>query len=145
MLERVPVPITRALAALLRAEAKGRAPHDPLLTRNNNGEAWGFRRNDHYAKEFAAAVAAIGLDPKTVTLYALRHSGISRALLRGVPLTIVADLADTSEREIRKHYAKHIAHYADALARRALLEIEQQGSRATPAAGENTLPIARRW
>jgi hypothetical protein len=57
----------------------------------------------------------------------LRHSGITRALLRGVPLTIVADLADTSEREIRKHYAKHISHHADALARRALLDLPAEG------------------
>jgi integrase len=136
MQERVPVPVPEALAALLGEAVKGRAPHDPLLLRAS-GEPWGFRRNDHYSAGFAAAATAAGLDPKTVTLYALRHSGISRALLRGVPLTIVADLADTSEREIRKHYAKHIAHHADALARRALLQID-----AAPA--ENIVPIARR-
>jgi integrase len=136
MLERVPVPITEALAALLGEIARGRAPHDPLVTRGN-GEAWGFRRNDHYSAGFAAAASAVGLDPKTVTLYSLRHSGISRALIRGVPLTIVADLADTSEREIRRHYAKLISHHADTLPRRALLEIEQP-------ANFNVVPIARK-
>jgi integrase len=137
MQERVPVPVPEGLAALLKAEAKGRAAHDPLLTRNGNGEAWGFRRNDHYRRDFAAAVAAVGLDPKTVTPYSLRHSGISRALLRGVPLTIVADLADTSEREIRKHYARNIANVADALARRALLQLD------VPAGANVVIPIAR--
>ena len=40
MQERVPVPITAALVALLKQEAKGRASNAPLLTRSN-GEAWG--------------------------------------------------------------------------------------------------------
>jgi len=33
-------------------------------------------------------------------------------------------LTDTSEREIRRHYAKLIAHHADEIARRGLLQIE---------------------
>jgi hypothetical protein len=59
-------------------------------------------------------------------------------LLRGVPVTVVADMADTSEREIRKHYAKLISHHADALARKALPEIE-------PSPSDNVvkLPAAR--
>jgi integrase len=135
MRERVPVPITTALASLLAGTAKRRAAQESLLLRSS-GEPWGYRRNDHYSAGFAAAAIATGLDPQKVTLYALRHSGITRALMRGVPLTIVADLADTSEREIRKHYAKHIAYHADALARRALLEL-------APSAESIVVPIAR--
>jgi len=137
MQERVPVPITAALVALLKQEAKGRASNAPLLTRSN-GEAWGYRRNDRYRGDFAVVVAACGLDPKTVTLYALRHSCISRSLLRGVPVTVVADLTDTSEREIRKHYAKLISHHADEIARRALLDVSQ------PAGNVVALPPGRR-
>jgi integrase len=134
MRERVPVPITAPLSALLGEAAKGgREPHESLLLRAG-GEPWGLWRSDQYRRGFGAVAAAAGLDPKTVTLYALRHSGISRALLRGVPMTIVADLADTSEREIRKHYAKHIAYHADALARKALLEIGPS----------NVVPLARK-
>jgi integrase len=134
MRERVPVPITGSLAALLGEGARGRALHEPLLLRSA-GTPWGFRRSDQYRADFAAVAAAAGLDPKEVTLYSLRHSGISRALIRGVPLTIVADLADTSEREIRRHYAKTISHHADSLARRALLE--------SPAS-TNVVPLTRR-
>jgi integrase len=137
MQERVPVPVTAALAAPFGEAAKG----DGRRTKAcccASGEPWGARAHDHYGDLFAAAVTAAGLDPQTVTLYALRHSGISRALIRGIPLTITADLADTSEREIRKHYAKLISHHADSLARRALLEIEP------PAAGSNVVPITRK-
>ena len=123
MVERVPVPITPALAALLAQEAKGRPAHAPLLTRRN-GQPWGYRRSDLYRDDFRAVVEAIGLDPDEVTPYALRHSMIARSLLRGVPVSVVADLTDTSEREIRRHYTKLIAHHADEIARRGLLQIE---------------------
>jgi len=128
MRERVPVPITTGLVALLKREAKGRTGDAPLLLRSN-GEPWGYLRSDQYRRDFAAVVEAAGLDPRAVTLYALRHSHISRSLLRGVPVTVVADLTDTSEREIRKHYAKLISHHADEIARRALLDTS------TPLAG----------
>ena len=111
---------------MLKVEVKGRPSGAPLLLRAN-GEPWGYRRSDHYRGDFAAVVAAAGLDPKAVTLCALRHSAISRSLLRGVPVTLVADLCDTSEREIRKHYAKLIAHHGDEIARRALLDVLPPG------------------
>jgi len=123
MVERVPVPISHALTTLLAQEAKERPAHARLLTRSN-GEPWGYRRSDLYRDDFRAVVEAVGLDPDEVTPYALRHSAISRSLLRGVPVTLVADLTDTSEREIRKHYAKLIAHHADEIARKGLLQIE---------------------
>jgi integrase len=125
MQERVPVPITRELAAKLRQAI--RDPHGKLLTRANGAE-WGFRRSDLYRLDFAEVVTAAGLDAATVTLYALRHSMISRSLLRGVPITVVADMTDTSEREIRKHYAKLIAHHADGIARAALLDLSSEPS-----------------
>jgi integrase len=136
MAERVPVPITPALAMALKQQAKDRPSNAPLLTRAD-GSGWGYRRNDHYRKDFREVVAAVGLDPDEVTPYALRHSAISRALLRGVPVTVVADLTDTSEREIRKHYAKLIAHHADEIARKGLLEIE-------PPTADNVVPLAKR-
>src|SRR5262249_3985894 len=123
MAERVPVPISGALTALLSQEAKGRSPHARLLTRAD-GSPWGYRRSDQYRRDFAEVVEAAGLDPDEVTAYALRHTAVSRMLLRGVPVTVVADLTDTSEREIRKHYAKLISHHADEIARKGLLQIE---------------------
>jgi integrase len=123
MVERVPVPITPELAAQLKQEAKGRPPHAPLLTRSD-GTPWGFRRNDHYRDDVRAVVTAVGLDPSMVTMYALRHSAISRMLLRGVPVTVCADLTDTSEGVIRRHYGKLISHHADEIARKGLPQIE---------------------
>ena len=135
MAEREPVPISERLTALLKVEAKGRGPHAPLLTRKN-GEPWGYRRNDQYRPDFAKVVTAVGLDA-SVTLYALRHSAISRMLLRGVPVTLVARLSDTSEAVIRRHYAKLIAHRADEIARKGLLQLE-------PPSGDTVVALPER-
>jgi integrase len=121
MAERVRVQITPELAARLKQEAKGRAGDAPLLTRST-GEPWGYRRSDQYRREFAEVVTAAGLDPK-VTAYSLRHSYVSRALLRGISITLVADATDTSEREIRRHYAKLISDHSGEIMRRALLDV----------------------
>jgi len=121
MAERVRVQITPELAARLKQEAKSRASDAALLTRAD-GSPWGYRRSDQYRREFAQVVETAGFDPKT-TLYALRHSYVSRALLRGVPITLVADATDTSEREIRRHYAKLISDHSGEIMRRALLDV----------------------
>jgi len=140
MAERVRVQITPELAARLKQEAKGRAGDAALLTRST-GEPWGYRRSDQYRREFAQVVEAAGLDPKTVTLYALRHSYISRALLRGISITLVADATDTSEREIRRHYAKLISDHSGEIMRRALLDVPPP---TTPTGKVVVLPGARR-
>jgi integrase len=124
MAERVRVQITPELATRLKAEAKGRASDAALLTRAD-GSPWGYRRSDQYRREFAEVVTAAGLDPKTVTPYALRHSYVSRALLRGISITLIADATDTSEREIRRHYAKLISDHSGEIMRRALLDVSQ--------------------
>jgi integrase len=95
--ERRPVPITSALASVLKQEAQGRAPDAPLLQRGN-GEIWGHGRRRHHRNDFRAVVESTGLDPDQVTLYALRHSSIVRQLLANVPIRIVATLHDTSAR-----------------------------------------------
>ena len=122
--ERRPVPITPALAAVLKQEAQGRAPDAPLLLRAN-GERWGHGRRRHHRADFRAVVGAAGLDPDEVTLYALRHSSIVRQLLANVPIRIVATLHDTSVKMIERTYSRHIAEHTDALARRALLDVSQ--------------------
>jgi len=124
MAERVRVQITPELAALLKQEAKGRAGDAPLLMRSN-GKPWGYRRSDQYRREFAEVITTAGLDSDVVTLYALRHSYISRALLRGISITLVADATDTSEKEIRRHYAKLISDHSGEIMRRALLDVSQ--------------------
>jgi len=64
--ERRPVPITPALAAVLKQEAQGRAPDAPLLLRAN-GERWGHGRRRHHRNDFRAVIEAAALDPDVVT------------------------------------------------------------------------------
>ena len=128
---RRPVPIPISLAAKLRQAAEGKAPTEPLLTKAN-GDRW--HKIDH-ARPFARAVAAAGLDPREVTIYALRHSSIVRQLLAGVPVRVVAVNHDTSIPMIERTYSRYIGDHADALARKALLDI---GS----APGGNVVSIA---
>jgi hypothetical protein len=67
-------------------------------------------------------VTAIGLDPADVTMYALRHSSIVRALLRNVPIRLIASLHNTSVAMIEKHYSRYITeHSIDDIARAGLL------------------------
>jgi integrase len=121
--ERIPVPITASLAVVLK-QAKGDRPDDAPLLLKSDGTAWQeINRCDH-GLVFRAAVERAGLDPEKVTSYALRHSSICRALLKGVPVSIVARLHDTSSREIEAHYANYIADFADEVARRGLLQPE---------------------
>ena len=134
MQDRRPVPITPALAARLRQAAAGRETYAPLLLRQS-GEPWGYRRSDHYRDDIREVVAAVGL-PATTTLYALRHSAIVRRLLANTPVRIVADLSDTSVREIERHYARYISEHADEVARRGLIDLAQ------PAA-PNVVPLAK--
>jgi len=128
---RRPVPIPISLAAKLRQAAEGKAPTEPLLTKAS-GDRW--HKIDH-ARPFARAVTAAGLDRREVTIYALRHSSIVRQLLAGVPVRVVAVNHDTSIPMIERTYSRYIGDHADALARKALLDI---GS----APNGNVVPIA---
>ena len=57
-----------------------------------------------------------------MTIYALRHSAIVRALLANVPIRVVASTHDSSVLMIEKTYSRFITDHSDALSRRALLE-----------------------
>ena len=118
--QRVPVPITPALASQLKQASKGRAADAPLLLQAD-GRSWGERPSENYRDAVREIVACVGLDAETVTLYATRHSSIVRQLLAGVPIRIVAVSHDTSVAAIEKTYSRHIAHHADEIARAGLL------------------------
>ena len=105
--ERISVPISEALAASLKAVANGRPPDAALLLRAD-GQPWSKSPSDDYRRDIASVVTAIGCDPETVTLYALRHSSIVRALLRHVPIRVIAASHDTSVAQIERCYSKHI-------------------------------------
>jgi integrase len=119
-ISRVPVPISADLAARLRTASGGRGPAEPLLLRSD-GKPWQPDKADHRLP-FMAAVAKAGLGPE-VTSYALRHSSITRGLLRSVPIRVLAALHDTSVPMIEKTYSAHIASHGDELARAALLDL----------------------
>ena len=120
---RKPVPITADLAAKLTRAVGNRAPSEPLLLRSD-GKPW---RPDHqdYWLPFRNTVTRAGLDPKIVTLYALRHSSIVRALLAGVPTRVVAAQHDTSVPMLERTYSQHILDHSDAVGRRGLLNTAQ--------------------
>jgi len=124
------VPIPAALAMRLRQIAAGRPAHAPLLLKPDSNP-WG--RSDHL-RPFQRTVTRAGLD-SSVTIYALRHSSIVRALLGSVPARVVAANHDTSVMQLERTYSKYIADHSDAVARQALLNLEQ------PAAA-NVLPLS---
>jgi integrase len=120
---RKPVPITADLAAKLKRAAGKRAPSEPLLTRAD-GKPWQPAIQD-YRQPVINVVARARLDPATVTLYALRHSSIVRALLAGVPTRVVAVQHDTSVAMLERSYSQHILDHSDAVGRRGLLNTAQ--------------------
>jgi integrase len=133
--QHVPVPITAALAALL-AELRGDRSADAPLLVKSDGTRWLESNKSEHWNMFRVVTERAGFDPDTITTYALRHSSICRALLKGVPVSIVARLHDTSAREIEAHYAAYILDVAgDALSRKGLLP------EATPTA-DNVVPLS---
>ncbi|MGY8682471.1 site-specific integrase [Bradyrhizobium sp. UFLA05-153] len=140
-LERYPVAISPELAKLLKAAAKGRPSHAPLLVRQN-GQAWDEGNPnpyDRYKDMLKLVLQAIDLDPQVYGMYAFRHTSITRMLLKGTPTSVVAKAHDTSEAEIRKHYAASILDHSDALTRSTLPSFGP----AKPAAS-NVVPMTKR-
>ena len=76
----------------MRLSALGNARSDLVFT-NKNGDAIGLRSfHRWYAPRAAAANADTGL-------HALRHTAISRWLMAGIPITVVAEWAGHSSPE----------------------------------------------
>jgi integrase len=125
--DRRPVPITPTLAAKLQRGAEGRSADERLLTKpaGSARAAWGHK---HQSKPFRRVAKRLGLKDTTngrwITLGALRHSSITRMLLRNVPIRVVADMADTSVEEIEATYSRYIAHHSDAVFRAALIDLD---------------------
>jgi integrase len=124
------MPIPPSLAKRLKAAAAGRDADQPLLLWN--GERW---RAHVHRRPFIKAVQAAGLPPGA-TLYAMRHSAITHALLAGVPVRLVASSFDTSVAMIEKTYSKFITDHGDAQMRRAVFDVDAP-------AMDNVIPLAR--
>jgi integrase len=118
---RRPIPISADLAFRLRQFAAGR-PAFALLFPHLDGKGW--RGTRHY-RPFRRTVERAGLDPAIVTIYALRHSSITRSLLASVPIRIVAAAHDTSVAMIERTYSRSIGDHADAVTRAAMLNVAQ--------------------
>jgi len=112
------VPIDAGMARQLQALAKGRPEREPLL-RKPSGEPW--RKSDH-TRPFRRVAERVGLDPGVVTIYALRHSSITRQLAASVPVRVVAALHDTSTAMIERTYTVGIDQHVDAIVRPALIK-----------------------
>ena len=121
---RKPIPIAPSLAKRLKVAAAGRGPGEPLLVLK--GERW--QNSSAHRRLFISAANSAGL-PDGATIYALRHTAITRALLAGVPVRLVASSFDTSIAMLEKTYSKNIAHHGDDLMRRSLFDAD------APAAG----------
>ena len=75
------------------------------LLAKDDGTPW---PEDDLNRPFKAAARAAKLPPEA-TFYSLRHYHISKALLAGVPVQVVAENTGTSLRMIEKHYGKFLA------------------------------------
>jgi hypothetical protein len=116
----VAIPLGPNLAARLKQAAAGRAPHE-LLFRQEDGSSW----RDSHKRPFEKARTLAGL-PADVTIYWLRHSSVVRALLKNVPVKIVADWHDTSVAMIEKHYGRYVVRHSDEWIRTALIDTSPQ-------------------
>jgi integrase len=115
---RRPVPIPADLAGRIRTVAEGRPDNAPLLAKPS-GVPW--QKSDH-SRLFRRTAKRADLDPKEVTIYALRHTNIVRQVLAGVPVRVVAVNHDTSIAMLERTYSRFIGDHSDALARGALLD-----------------------
>jgi integrase len=132
----VPVPITASLAALLDELRRDRPRDAPLLLKGD-GTRWLQTNRSEQWSIFREVAERAKLDPNVITTYALRHSSICRSLLKGVPVSVVARLHDTSSDEIESHYSAYILDIAgDALTRKGLLRPELL-------AGDNIVPLVK--
>jgi integrase len=117
-IEHTQIPISAALATKLKAASRGRDLEAPLLLRAD-GKPW----HKTYSPMVREVVRRVGLDPDTVTAYALRHTHISGQLLKNVPARLVAALHNTSVREIERTYSKNIGDHAHAIVRAAMVDL----------------------
>jgi integrase len=114
-----PMPITPSLAKRLKQAAAGRSADQPLLLLN--GRRW--KNASRHRQPFAEAAKAAGL-PQGATMYCLRHTAVTRALLAGVPVRLVASSFDTSIVMLEKTYSKFISNHGDDQMRRAVFDVD---------------------
>jgi integrase len=110
--ERQPVPIPVSLATVLRTAAAGRPGTAPLLS--------GISEPHQIFRRLAKR---LHLDPE-ISLYAMRHSSITRMLIAGLPVRLVAAVHDTSVVMLERTYSRSIGAHSDALLRAAQFDVK---------------------
>jgi integrase len=121
-----------AISGLLYRRRQATRPRPVALPRRPAEARWG---QSEHNRRFARIASRAGLDPKTVTIYALRHSSIVRQLLDNVPVRIVAVNHDTSVAMIERTYSAFISDHSDTVVRRTLLDT------GTPAPGAEIIAL----
>jgi len=121
----------------LRPATAGRRPSEPLLERWKHKQErpeegakpiWVRDKRGTWnspaelARPWAAIIKRAGLPSDTVP-YSLRHSSIVRALRAALPVRLVAQLHDTSDKMIERHYASAIVNALDDLAALAVVPL----------------------
>lgn len=94
-----PLPLTPTMFLICESQAKGKNPDDWLFT-TSSGLQWSKNQWTRPVRE-ARTKAGFGGD---VTLYTLRHTGLSVMIMSGVSPFIVAQYAGTSTKMIDEHY-----------------------------------------
>lgn len=90
-------------AELFTAQVNDKKPNDLIFTKDD-GAHWG---KNHHSRLLKSAVENSGL-PEETLFYSFRHYHISKALLAGIPMQVIAENTGTSIRMIEKHYGKFI-------------------------------------
>ncbi len=121
----------------LRPAIAGRRPADMLLERWKHRQerpserekpVWVRDRRDTWSspaeltRSWVLIIQRAGLPTDTVP-YALRHSSIVRSLRAALPVRLVAQLHDTSDKMIERHYASAIVNALDDLAALAVVPL----------------------
>jgi len=121
----------------LRPAVSGRRPADPLLERWKHKQerpaegakpVWVRDKRGTWnspaelARPWISIIKRAGLPADTVP-YALRHSSIVRGLRAALPVRLVAQLHDTSDKMIERHYASAIIDALDDLAALAVVPL----------------------
>ncbi len=109
--------------------AGDRAPNEPLLSPPEGGR-W---QKSMQHRRIKSALKAAGL-PAAASLYAIRHTYISRAIERGMPLTLIAENVGTSVKMITANYAHMLAASRRAMVERTAPRLRVVASKAAKAA-----------
>jgi site-specific recombinase XerD len=96
--------LQKSAVAFFEELVKDRSPDEFLFTRPN-GERW-KESNQHLPFKKALERASL---PTDGSIYAMRHSAISRMIEAGIPISIVAENAGTSVQLVEKTYSHILA------------------------------------